>query len=449
MPGHKLGKGIPPELMSNAALLDLTEIPGTDNLHYPEGAIKEAQELAARAFGAEHTFFLVNGSTCGIHAMILSLCRPGDKLVIARDCHKSVINGMLLAGVQPVYVKPGFNSDFAIPSALSPKDVEIAIKENPDAIGVLITRPNYYGICSDIEKIAEITHAYGKILAVDEAHGSHLRFSSSLPICAMDGGADICVQSAHKTLPALTQSAYLHVKGNRIDTERLQFFLSSLQTSSPSYILMASLDIAREIMEQKGKEMLEQLLGYVDIIEKRLVDNRLTVLGDHFVEEGSMDKTRLVVNVKRLGVTGFDIDRLLRKEYNIQVEMADLYNIVCICTVSDQKSDYEKLEKALVETSERLKDNPSTSKILVGDLKVPPLAFDLKEILNRKGRKVKLGEAVGMVSKTIVTPYPPGIPVICPGEIILEDAVNYIGSIVRMGGTVNGLEENLDILIAE
>lgn len=449
MPGHKLGKGIPAELLCDPASLDLTEIPGTDNLHYPEGPIKEAQELAARAFGAEQTFFLVNGSTCGVHAMILSMCKPGDKLIVARDCHKSVINGMLLAGVQPVYIKPGFNSDFAIPSTLNPNDIELAIKENSDAVGVLITRPNYYGICSDIEKIAEITHSYGKLLAVDEAHGAHLKFSTALPVCAMDAGADICVQSAHKTLPALTQSAYLHIKGDRIDAERLRFYLSALQTSSPSYILMAALDIAREIMERRGEDMLEQLLLKVDIIEKRLIDNGFAILGDRFIKEGSMDRTRLVVNLKQLGSTGFEIDRLLRKKYNIQVEMADLYNLVCITTVADQKSNFDRLEAALAEISDHLKDNPGAADIIVRDLKVPPLAIDPREILNRKGRKVKLQEAVGRISKTIITPYPPGIPVICPGEVILEDAVEYICSIVSMGGVVNGLEENFNIFIAE
>src|SRR3989339_18069 len=211
MPGHKLGKGIEKEFLKNLFKLDITEIYGTDNLNYPSGMIKEAEELASKAFGASRTFFLVNGSTVGIHAMIMTICKEKDKLIVSRDCHKSVINGMLLCGVTPIYVIPEFDEEFGIFTYIDPKKIQHLLIENQDAVGVLITRPNYYGVCSNIDEIARIVHKYNKILAIDEAHGSHLKFLEKLPKCAMNGNADICVQSAHKTLLAFTQGAYLHI----------------------------------------------------------------------------------------------------------------------------------------------------------------------------------------------------------------------------------------------
>jgi arginine decarboxylase len=211
MPGHKLGSGIPEEFLSQLEKLDLTEIPGLDDLHNPSGVVCEAQELAAGAFGAEKSYFLVNGSTVGLHAAISAVCRPGQRLIAGRDSHSAVINGMLLAGVRPYYFMPEYSDSFGICTGITPREVERALSENTDAEAVLITRPNYYGVCCDIEEIAKIVHSRNKILIVDEAHGPHLVFNKRLPMCALEAGADICIQSAHKTLPAFTQGAYLHM----------------------------------------------------------------------------------------------------------------------------------------------------------------------------------------------------------------------------------------------
>lgn len=451
MPGHKLGKGMPEGPFRNMGAFDLTEIPGTDNLHFPEGAIREAQQRAAKAFGAEESFFLVNGSTGGVHAAVMAVCGPGEKLIVSRDCHKSVLNGLFLAGGIPVFIKPGFNAEFGISTGTLVSEVERALAENPEAVGVLITRPNYYGICCDIEGIAAAVHAKSKVLIVDEAHGAHLRFGKNLPRCAMDAGADVCIQSAHKTLPAYTQAAYLHCRGSRMDRERLRFYLRTLQTSSPSYLLMASLDMARELMESRGAQLLEELEASCRSVKAALASERKLELlqQQHLDETCTLDDTRVVINVKRIGITGFSAEKMLRERYGIQVEMSDLYNIVCVGTVADDRKDYERLGIALQEITAALNHLPPLSDIPIRELTIPPQKVDLKQLLGRKTKVLALNEAEGKTSGTMVTPYPPGIPVICPGEIIMADSIEYIYNISKAGGTVNGLTDQMEIEVIE
>ena len=270
MPGHKLGSGIPDRFLSEIEKLDLTELPDTDDLHRPEGILKEAQELAASAFGAVKSWFVVNGSTAALHAAIAAVCKPGQRLITGRDSHGSVVGGMLITGVSPFYILPGYSDEFCLSTGIVPDEVEQALAAVPDAPAVLITRPNYYGVCCDIRKIADIVHAHGRVLIVDEAHGAHLAFNERLPVSALEAGADICVQSAHKTLPAFTQGAYLHIGSDRVDPDRIGYFLDIYQTTSPSYIIMAFLDIAREIMQRHGKQMLDRLLDSIQANRGRL-----------------------------------------------------------------------------------------------------------------------------------------------------------------------------------
>ncbi len=446
MPGHKLGKGIPGRFLEDMVSLDVTEIPGTDNLHAPEGAIAEAQELAARAFGSDHTFFLVNGSTCGIHAMIMTVCKPGQKLIVARDCHKAVINGMMLAGVTPVFIKPRFDSLFGISTAVTPEEVGHALDMHPDARGVFVTRPNYYGICSDIEAIAAVTHRHGKILMVDEAHGAHLRFSPELPDCAMDSGADMCVQSAHKTLPALTQGAYLQVKSKNIDMDRLKFNLSLIQTSSPSYILMAYLDIARAIMEDEGRNKIKGLLEQIAKFEKELQGIAgLAVLNGNN-REFRHDGTRLVIRVSDLGLTGFDAEEVLRREYGIQVEMSDLKNIVCITTIADRAQDLERLLRGLRGLAAGFKRRSSSADNGIREIPSLERGIEMGEALHADGEWIEIIRGAGRISLQMITPYPPGIPVICPGEIITEEILEYIYTIKKLGGNITGLDGEIRVL---
>jgi lysine decarboxylase len=446
MPGHKLGKGIPYRFLKDLHLLDMTEIPGLDNLHFPDGVIKEAQELAAKAFGADFTSFLVNGSTCGVHAAILSLCKPGDRLIVSRDCHKSVIGGMMLAGVKPIYIQPEYDGLFGVSSFVLPSMVEQAIRDNPDAIGVFITRPNYYGICSDIVAISNLVHSHNKILIVDEAHGAHLKFSSKLPCCALDAGADVCIQSPHKTLPALTQGAYLHIKGTRVDVERVKFVLRLIQTSSPSYVIMSFLDIARAIMEAHGSELIDSLLEGISWFESMISHNTgFKVLSSEPFPSGQIDKTRIVVNVRNTGKSGFYIDNILRSRYNIQVEMADLFNIVCISTVADGLKEFESLYFSLNEIDKQFKNSERLSDINIIRSEIPVQAVELDRVMQSKYGTFKLTEAAGKVSRGIITPYPPGVPVICPGEVISQASIQYLINVIEAGGTVNGISDGLEI----
>jgi len=449
MPGHKLGKGFPADFLENIAALDLTEIAGTDNLHFPSGPIKEAQDLAAEAFGSKNSFFLVNGSTCGIHAIIMTICKPGDKLIVSRDCHKSVIGGLMLAGASPVYIRPEFNYDFGISAVVKVSEIENALRLHPDAAGVLITRPNYYGICSDIRAIAELVHSYGKVLAVDEAHGAHLKFHSALPESAMEAGADICVQSAHKTLAAFTQGAYLHVGSSRIELEKLKFYLRLLQTSSPSYIIMASLDVAREIMQRKGKEGLDQLINSIKGFKSKIEKGGLPVTCLSYVEGGETDITRLVINVRGLGRTGFETDRKLREKYNIQVEMSDLCNIVCITTPADSTQDLEMLYRALEEIAMARKDGFFTKYPEQLPIEIPEQKLEPGKAMSSRGEEIALNDAAGRISRCVITPYPPGIPLVCPGEIITSETVKYIYNIINCGGIVNGVGDNLEVSVVE
>ncbi|HHV95321.1 MAG TPA: aminotransferase class I/II-fold pyridoxal phosphate-dependent enzyme [Clostridiaceae bacterium] len=503
MPGHKMGKGLPQDWIALAGKIDLTEIFGLDNLHFPAGAIKEAQELAASAFGAFKTYFLVNGSSVGIHAAIMTVCNPGDKIIVARDCHRSVISGVILAGANPVYVPVEIDEDFGIPTTINTEILTEILEKNRDARAVLITRPNYYGICSDIEKIAEITRSFGKILIVDEAHGAHFKFHDSLPRPSLEAGADICIQSAHKTLPALTQSAYLHLSkdfSDSIDVERLEFNLRLLQTTSPSYLLMSSLDIARAIMEQHGKELLESLINKIDWFSSHISElkgikilceedirknmrkdakkdyklgSRATELRNSAVglknpataRSAIHDKTRLVINISDLNNAGYDVEKFLREKFHIQVEMSDLFNIICITTVSDEKKDFEGLLKALKDirdlkthknltkyenltkhgfvSTQKVSEKNNLIKLVKNNLTIPEQGMEPWKILSRKSEYIPFKTSLGRISRDFIVPYPPGVPLVCPGEIINRDIIEYVYKVLEVGGNVNGiLQEN-------
>ena len=467
MPGHKLGSGIPVHFLSEIEKLDLTEIPGTDDLHRPDGVLKEAQELAAAAFGAAGSRFVVNGSTVGLHAAIAAVCRPGQRLITGRDCHSSVVNGMLMAGVSPYYILSGYSDEFCISTGITPDDVEKAMDDAPDAPAVLVTRPNYYGICCDIRRIADTVHARGKVLIVDEAHGPHLVFNKRLPVSALEAGADICVQSAHKTLPAFTQGAYLHIGSDRADTERIDYFLDIYQTTSPSYIIMAFLDIAREIMQKQGKELLDRLIDSIQANTARLDGGTLHLLDKAAVPGFDHDPTRITVNVSRLGITGYEAERLLRREYCIQAEMSDLSNLVFISTVADNPGSIERLFDALIGL-QRLYTGAVTANGGAGRGNAPDRAclgqrytallkrqieswrrelYESSVIMNAGTERVRLADAAGRTSKCIIAPYPPGTALICPGEEITREAVDFLADVIRAGGSVHGVDSDGTVLV--
>lgn len=458
MPGHKLSRGLPKELTNDLLQLDVTEVEGTDNLHYPEGIIKEAQELAARAFGADRTFFLVNGSTSGIQAAIMSVCTRGQKIIIGRDSHKSVVSGLILAGAEPVFVYPEYNKEFGIHEGISAKSIDDALIANPDASAVLITRPNYYGICSDIETIVDVVHSHGKPLIVDEAHGAHFPFSPLLPYSSNQYNADICIQSAHKTLPAVTQGAYMHVNGARVDIEKIKFNLAMLQTSSPSYIIMTYLDIARELMQTEGRQRLESLIGEINIFKSRIEKiSGYKVLSDRDLGINTIqDPTRLVLNVKGLGISGFKADSILREQMAVQVEMADYENIVLISTIADKMLVFESLYESLINLAQLPFDgacNMKTEKLheFITQQKSEEITSEMSpyEAYAAQKESVELKLSQGRTCAGIITPYPPGIPVLYPGEIIDRSKIDYIETIISLGGKVNGIGNNISVQVVK
>ena len=410
MPGHK-GLGC---VMLH---YDVTELDGTDNLHKPQGILREAQLAASVAFGALHTFFCVNGSSVGLHALIMSICNRGDTLIVDRGCHIAVINALVLNDVRPIFVYPKYNNKFGINDGIEPDDVARAISENPSAKGVLITTPTYYGVCSDVNTIADIAHKHDIPLIVDEAHGAHFCFSKNLPLSALECGADGVVQSVHKTLTCLTQGALLHIGTERIDKQRVQENLNMLHTTSPSYLIMSSIDGARCEMERYGESRLKRLIAECDRVRKKANETGAYYCLDKLGPWHDFDQTRLVFNVEN----AFDVQAVLRDKYNILVEMVDGYNIVCIPTINNRNTDFANLVKALVEIAKTLpprevRENLQIEQIPTAKLVMPPAQayYSQTEVVAPK-------DAIGKVAARSVYKCPPCMPILCPGEMITSE----------------------------
>ena len=461
MPGHKLGSffAMHAELIndridsSNAKEIlkllnyDLTEIPGLDNLNSPNGIIKEAMAHTKRAFKSDDSYLLVNGSTVGIHALIMATCFPNDKILIQRNSHKAVNEGIILANAIPVYISPEFDQEFGIPLPVTPKMVEKSLTENPEIRVVFLTRPDYFGQCCDIKAISKIVHDRGKILIIDEAHGAHLTFCEKLPISSIEAEVDACVQSAHKTLPALTQGAWVHLKGNLIDADKVEEMLTLLQTTSPSYLIMMFLDIARDVMEKDGERLLEDLLK--EILNIRL---KLTKIGYKVLEKTEeYDFTRLTVNVSSLNITGYEAEKYLWEKHAIQVEMSDLNNLILIFTVADSRDTLNNLIFALEDLylscmskiankDGALLENP-IRKSYLKEFNFPKRIYTPNEAFYSNKMRVSMDDSINKVSADFIVPYPPGIPLLCPGELITAESISYINEIIALGGTVNGLSD--------
>ncbi|MCM8901862.1 aminotransferase class I/II-fold pyridoxal phosphate-dependent enzyme [Caldicoprobacter algeriensis] len=448
MPGHKGGKAFPKEFLDNLAAGDVTEIPGMDNLYCPAGVIAQAQMLAAKAFGAHHTFFMVNGSTAGIQAMIMAACKPGDKLIVPRNSHRSVWAAMILADVKPVYIQPRYDQENFMATQILVQDVQRALDENPDAVGVLVVHPNYYGMCSHLKQIERVVHGRGKLLLVDEAHGAHFIFHPDLPPSAGELGADMWVQSAHKTLPALTQAAYLHVKGPRVDAKRVAQVIAMLQTSSPSYLIMASLDWARALMEAEGKALIERLMQEIHYAKARLRSHiGLLTINDYDKGEEveALDPTRLVLDVRPLGITGYRAEKLLR-EAGVQVEMSDIYRLVLICSVADDRATFKALVERLTNLIEklpghRLGPRAEYNKMSISQ-EIPQQMMSPREAFYSIIENIPIRESVGRICAGIIGAYPPGVPRFCPGELIDKEGIDELLNIQRYGGTLFGLVKN-------
>lgn len=442
MPGHLLGRGLEDELKM-AGRLDITEIPGSDCLHSPAGVIKEAQELAAKCFGAGYTLFLVNGSTAGIHTMVRSVVKPGGKLVIGRDSHRSVLNALALNQAEPVFVLPQVDEDNTIPLGVSAEALNQALESHPDAQGVLLTRPNYYGVAASLKPIHEITQSHGLPLLVDEAHGAHFTFHRSLPQTALEQGADLCVQSLHKTLPSLTQTALLHGRqDSKIDRAKVERAASMLQTTSPSYLLMASIDRVRELMENEGERLYEILLDRISNFESALLKYTVIERVARSYEGYETDGSRLVLSFKNTLLTGFEAEEQLRSRFGIVAEMADLNHVVLIATPYHTAEDFDKLLKALGELSKENKGKKVEScRPLSWPNTLPERILSLHEAFSCESCEVPIKEAVNHISADLVVPYPPGIPVLNPGEKITGEMIDYLWNLSAQGGSIHGLHD--------
>ena len=438
MPGHKGGKGFPNWLGERLACFDVTEIPGLDNFHDPDDVILESMNACAKAFGAEKSFFLVNGSTSGIHAMLLSSFRKGDKILVARNCHMSVINGMILFGLHPVFVTPQFSDSWQWVMPVELPAWEKAIGENPDIEGVIVTSPDYMGFCTPVAKLARLLHASGKLLLVDEAHGAHFAFSRKLPETALEQGADLCVQSLHKTMPALTQSAVLHIGSPQVDANRVQRAVSMLTTTSPSYAVMASIDYARYIFEKEGEEKYEKLLILLSEMKQELSRMKNFRLIPDKTGNISRDPTRMVIDTSQSDITGHELYRRIKDKYGIVPEMADDCHVVFIVTPSDTEKELDSLKRCFIELDNQSKHSDAVTSCLSLFEMEHSTTSDIPDFWD-KCVELPLDETEGYVSAGMVTPYPPGIPVICPGETINRKQIKYLQQVILAGQTIQGL----------
>lgn len=452
-PGHKSGKGIStrfrkfvgPKIFS----IDLTTLDEVDSLQKPKGVIKEAQALAAKAYGADRSFFLLNGTTGGNHAMILAICGPKDKVLVARNAHKSVLAGLIFSGAEPIFFLPAVDETLKMTLNVTYEATAQAILAHPEAKTLFLTSPNYYGICADLERIIPLAHSKGIVVLVDEAHGPHLKFHPDLPVSAMEAGADLAVQSTHKIIGGMTQASMLHAKSDRVDMTTLGAVLRFVQSTSPSYILMASLDLARMQMATEGEKLLDKAIKLAQ--EARSKINRIPglfcfdremVKNPLFGQMGDFDMTKLTINVSELGLSGYQASSILNNRYHIQVEMADSLNVLVIVSIGDRRDDLNRLVEALREISKE-RHGQGVSPSLFSKVGLPSFGVAAqmtpREAFFADHCYIGLDEACGKISSEIVTVYPPGIPLLVPGEIITREVVDYIREMDRLGGTVDGL----------
>ncbi|MDJ0728495.1 MAG: aminotransferase class I/II-fold pyridoxal phosphate-dependent enzyme [Crocosphaera sp.] len=451
VPGHKRGQGISDPLLSllGEAVFqaDIPELPELGNLFAPDEAVAKAQILASEAFGADQTWFLVNGSTCGIIAAIVATCRPGDKIIVPRNTHQSVIMGLIISGAVPIFLNPEYDPTWDLALSITPSALEAALQANSHVKAVLLVYPTYHGVCGDIQSIVAITHRHNIPLLVDEAHGAHFKFHEALPPSALSVGADLSVQSTHKVLGAMTQASMLHLQGDRIDPHKISQALQLVHSTSPSYLLLASLDGARQQMALHGESLLTQTieLSQLAIENIQKIDN-LSVLELDEKRPGfhDLDITRLTVNVSGLGISGLEIDDIFREKLEVTAELPMLSHLAFIISIGNTKQDINKLINAFKTLNNYFRSSPnflfSSSPHL---LNPSPLELSPRDAFFAPKQTIKIEESIGKISGEIICPYPPGIPVLMPGEIITCEAIDYLIHIKQLGGVISGCTDTM------
>jgi len=455
VPGHKRGKGNPlltAFLGEKCVGIDVNSMKPLDNLCHPISVIKEAEEMAAEAFGAYSAFFMVGGTTSSVQTMVLANCKPGDELILPRNVHRSVINAMVLCGAIPIYVNPQTDRRLGIALGMRIEDVKEAIEKHPNAKAVLVNNPTYYGICSNLKEIIDLAHAHGMKVLVDEAHGTHFYFGENMPPAAMHLGADMAAVSIHKSGGSLTQSSIL-LASQTMNCDYIRQIINLTQTTSGSYLLLASLDISRRNLAMEGKATFKRVLemaeyaraeinqiGDYDAYSLDLVD------GDAVYD---FDRTKLSINTLRLGLAGIEVYDILRDEFNIQIEFGDLDNILAIISAGDRAMEIERLISSLAEIKRIYTKDPKG--MFDHEYIAPTVVLPPQKAFYAEKKMIPISESSGQISGEFVMAYPPGIPILAPGEKITDEIIDYIEYAKEKGCLLTGTEdmkvENINVVI--
>ena len=445
VPGHKRGRGnmeLTEFLGEDCMNADVNSMKPLDNLCHPVSVIKDAETLAAEAFHAANAFFMVGGTTSAVQSMIMYACKSGDKIIMPRNVHRSAINAFILTGAVPIYVNPDVNSQLGIALGMSADQVEQAIYENPDAKAVMVNNPTYYGICSDLRKITEAAHAHGMLVLADEAHGTHFYFGENFPISAMDAGADISSVSMHKSGGSLTQSSFM-IMGNGVNADYMRQIINLTQTTSASYLLLSSLDISRKRLALMGREIFAETVQMAEYAR-----SEINSIGGYYayskelINGGSIydfDVSKLSVYTLPIGLAGIEVYDYLRDEYDIQIEFGDIGNILAYISVGDRKRDIERLISALAEIKRRF--GTSGTHMLTQEYIAPVVAEAPRTAFYADKISLPLKDAAGHVCTEFVMCYPPGIPILAPGELVTKEIIEYINYAHEKGCQLTGTED--------
>ena len=445
MPGHKRRRMD----QINPYDIDITEIESFDNLHHAEGIIKIAQTEAAELYEADHSYFLINGSTCGILAAISAATDRGDKILVARNCHKAVYHGIYLRQLKPVYIYPDITRA-GIQGQIRPDEIDKALNQDPDIKAVFITSPTYDGVVSDIETISEIVHKRKIPLIVDEAHGAHFHFSNYFPTSAAELGADLVIQSFHKTLPSMTQTAVLHNCSDRVDSRLIRRFMGIYQSSSPSYILMASMDACMEKMSSDGNEMFREFTKILEKTRRRLSECKYIRLVSPEIGTAGVfdyDRSKLLFSTRYASMTGSELAQILLEKYHIQVEMETEHYVLALAAVGDSEEGFERLCQAIEEIdqeeAQKKKEKREAEEPKAGRTAYTSLSqfMSITEAMESESEIRKLEESVGRISAEFGYLYPPGIPLIVPGEQITGQFIRNMRIYMEEGLYLQGLED--------
>ncbi len=447
MPGHKQGRGMSPALKKifgdEVFKYDITEVDGVDYLHQPTGILKEAQDLAAELYGVDHTFFLINGSTVGNQAAILTMAQRGEEVLVVRNAHRSIYGALILGGIVPVYLQPSYDEDSGITTFASPTQLEEALLKNPFVKGVVLTSPNNYGITAHTGELIKVAHNHNIPVLFDEAHGAHFPFHPCLPPSAIKFNADFVLHSTHKTLSSLTQASLLHITGDRVNIHLLKSYLTILESSSPNCLLMMSLDAARMQMATEGKELLSRAIANAEWLRYEL--NKIPGLEvytniniDNFPNVSTLDPTKVTVKVEGLGLTGYEAKKILGRELGVEVELSDHKNVLLFITTGDDIKNLRKLKDAFEKLALNYKRSGKV-KSYPPPPPFPPQIITPKDAIESPSKVVKLCFALGRVAAQMVIPYPPGLPVVSYGEKISQEVIDYIFKLLELKAEVHGL----------